>query len=120
MDRLVNCDSEVDFIREKSPKNIWLKGVLRKFVGLEIFVDRFIGSNDVRWAIYVKSNRVRYVTLVIYSVRLNKNIALAMVLEGMSALGPDLEVDDGIMSSKCIVVQKPCYDLQKILAVNGW
>ncbi len=117
--RLVNCDSEFDFIGKKSLQDIRSKGVSRKFVGLEIFGDPFVGSNDERWAIYVKGNRVGYVTSAIYSPRLNKNIALAMVSEKMSALGVELEVDDGEVSRKCVIVQKPFYDPQKSLAVSG-
>ena len=119
LDRLVNCDSEVDFIGKKSLQDIRSKGVLRKFVGLEIFGDPFVGSNDERWNIYLNGNQVGYVTSAIYSPRLNKNIALAMVTVKTSALGTELEVDDGMMSRKCVVVQKPFYDPQKKLAVNG-
>ena len=117
--RLVNCDSEVDFIGKKSLQDIQLKGVSRRFVGLEIFGDPFVGSNDERWAIYLKGNRVGYVTSAIYSPRLNKNIALAMISEKTSALGTELQVDDGVVSRKCVVVQKPFYDPKKTLAVSG-
>ena len=119
MERLVDCDTDVAFIGKKSLQDIRSKGVSRKFVGLEIFGDPFFGSNDARWAIYVNGKRVGYVTSAIYSPRLNKNIALAMVAEKMSALGTELEVDDGVLTRKCVVVQKPFYDPQKTLAING-
>lgn len=78
-----------------------------------------MGSNDERWNIYLNGNQVGYVTSAIYSPRLNKNIALAMVTVKTSALGTEIEVDDGMMSRKCVVVQKPFYDPQKKLAVKG-
>ena len=67
----------------------------------------------------MNGNRVGYVTSAIHSPRLNKNIALAMVAEKMSALGTELEVDDGVVTRKCVVVQKPFYDPRKTLAING-
>ena len=38
-----------------------------------------------------------------------------MVAERMSALGTELEVDDGVVTRKCFVVQKPFYDPKKHL-----
>ena len=119
MERLVDCDTDVDFIGKKSLQDIRSKGVSRKFVGLEIFGGPFYGSNDARWAIHMNGNRVGYVTSAIHSPRLNKNIALAMVAEKVSALGTELEVDDGVVTRKCVVVQKPFYDPKKTLAKNG-
>ena len=119
MERLVDCDTDVDFIGKKSLQDIRSKGVSRKFVGLEIFGGPFYGSNDARWAIHMNGNQVGYVTSAIHSPRLNKNIALAMVAEKMSALGTELEVDDGVVTRKCVVVQKPFYDPRKTLAING-
>ncbi len=119
MERLVNCDGDFDFIGKKSLQDIRSKGVSRKFVGLEIFGDPIVGSNSERWAVYVNGNRAGYVTSAIYSPRLKKNIALAMVSEKTSAVGSQLEVDDGILSRKCVVVPKPFYDPQKTLVANG-
>ena len=119
MDRLVNCDSEVDFIGKKSLKDIRSKGVSRKLVGLEIFGDPILESNNERWPIYVNGKRAGYVTSAIHTPRLNKNIALAMLSEKNSALGTELEVDDGILLRKCVVVPKPFYDPKKTLAVAG-
>ncbi len=67
----------------------------------------------------MNGNRVGYVTSAIHSSRLNKNIALAMVTEKMSALGTELEADDGVLTRRCVVVQKPFYDPKKTLAING-
>ena len=119
MERLVDCDTDVAFIGKKSLQDIRSKGVSRKFVGLEIFGDPLVGSNDARWAIYMNGNRVGYVTSAIHSPRLNKNIALAIVAEKMSALGTELEVDDGEVTRKGVVVKKPFYDPKKTLAING-
>ena len=88
-------------------------------VGLEIFGDPIVGSNDERWAIFENNNKVGYVTSAIYSPRLKKNIALAMVASEMSALGTKLEIDDTAMFRKSLVVQKPFYDPQKKIAMSG-
>ena len=81
MGRLVDCDVEVDFIGKKSLQDTRSKVVSRQSVGLEIFGEPLVGSNDARWAIYMNGNRVGYVTSATHSLRLNKNIAIAMVLQ---------------------------------------
>ena len=116
MDRLVDCDGSFDFIGKKSLQKIKKEGVKRNFVGLEISGEPLIGSNDQRWSVLRNRENVGYITSAVYSPRLEKNIALAMVLSSAAVLGTSLQVDDGEKIRKSSVVPKPFYDPNKTIA----
>ena len=119
MDRLVACDGKFDFIGKKALQNIKTGGVKRRFVGLEISGDPYVGSNDERWPVLQDQQNVGYVTSAIYSPRLEKNIALAMVSSDAACLGTVLEVNDGKKIRISTVVPKPFYDPNKKIATNS-
>ena len=56
------------------------------------------------------------VTSAVYSPRLKKNIALAMVEINSSTIGNRFEVTTNEGKFNCEVVQKPFYDPKKIIA----
>ena len=116
MDRLVVCDGSFDFIGKKSLQKIKKEGVKRNFVGLEISGEPLIGSNDQRWSVLRNRENVGYITSAVYSPRLEKNIALAMVSSSAAVLGTSLQVDDGEKIRKSSVVPKPFYDPNKTIA----
>ena len=116
MDRLVDCDGSFDFIGKKSLQKIKKEGVKRNFVGLEISGEPLIGSNDQRWSVLRNRENVGYITSAVYSPRLEKNIALAMVSSSAAVLGTSLQVDDGEKIRKSGVVPKPFYDPNKTIA----
>ena len=116
MDRLVDCDGSFDFIGKKSLQKIKKEGVKRNFVGLEISGEPLIGSNDQRWSVLRNRENVGYITSAVYSPRLEKNIALAMVSSSAAVLGTSLQVDDGEKIRKSSVVPKPFYDPNKTIA----
>ena len=72
LDRMVACDGKFDFIGKKALQNIKTGGVKRRFVGLEISGDPYVGSNDERWPVLQDQQNVGYVTSAIYSPRLKK------------------------------------------------
>ena len=119
MDRLVACDGKFDFIGKKALQNIKTGGVKRRFVGLEISGDPYVGSNDERWPVLQDQQNVGYVTSAIYSPRLEKNIALAMVSSDAACLGTVLEVNDGKKIRISTVVPKPFYDPNKKIATSS-
>tara|TARA_Y100000389_G_scaffold117592_1_gene114799 strand:- start:579 stop:1745 length:1167 start_codon:yes stop_codon:yes gene_type:complete len=118
MDRLVVCDGSFDFIGKKSLQKIKEEGATRSFIGLEITGEPFIGSNDERWALFNQQEQVGYVTSAIYSPRLEKNIALAMVSASAAVLGANLQVNDGKKIRECTIVPKPFFDPNKQIASN--
>ena len=116
MGRLVDLDMEADFISKAALTLIKERGVSQQLVGLEIDGDPFVGSNDFFWPILKEGVKVGTVTSAIYSPRLQKNIALAMISIDHTASGRALQVDKLSETRACTVVPIPFYDPKKSLA----
>ena len=116
MGRLVDLDMEADFISKAALTLIKERGVSQQLVGLEIDGDPFVGSNDFFWPILKEGVKVGTVTSAIYSPRLQKNIALAMISIDHTASGRVLQVDQLSETRTCTVVPIPFYDPKKSLA----
>ena len=116
MGRLVDLDMEADFISKAALTLIKERGVSQQLVGLEIDGDPFVGSNDFFWPILKEGVKVGTVTSAIYSPRLQKNIALAMISIDHTASGRVLQVDKLSETRTCTVVPVPFYDPKKSLA----
>ena len=116
MGRLVDLDMEADFISKAALTLIKERGVSQQLVGLEIDGAPFVGSNDFFWPILKEGVKVGTVTSAIYSPRLQKNIALAMLSIDHTASGRALQVDKLSETRACTVVPIPFYDSKKSLA----
>ncbi len=116
LDRLVNLDNEIDFIGKNALKKIKQDGIKRKQVGLELEYKPLQGPNTTFWPIYKKEKKIGKITSAIYSPRLKKNIALAMIDIEHSDIGYKLNtlIDDNKVN--CTVVEKPFYDPKKKIA----
>ena len=117
-DRLVSLDNDIEFIGKAALKKIKAEGIKRKQMGLEINCEPLSGPNTTFWSIKKDDNEIGKVTSAVYSPRLKKNIALAMVNIENSEIGTDLEVETnkGKFTSK--IVEKPFYDPKKKIASN--
>ena len=118
LDRLVNLDSEIDFIGKKALKKIKENGVTRKQVGIVIDCEPLSGPNTNFWLIKKDGKQIGKVTSAIYSPRLKKNIALAMVNINFSKIGTNLDVTTHEGEFNSTVVDKPFYDPQKKIAIS--
>jgi len=116
LDRLVNLDSEIDFIGKKALKKIKENGISRKQVGLVIECAPLSGPNTTFWPIKKDGKQIGKVTSAVYSPRLKKNIALAMVDINFSNNGTILEVASHEGNYNSTVVEKPFYDPKKKIA----
>ena len=116
MGRLVDLDMEADFISKAALTLIKERGVSQHLVGLEIDGAPFVGSNDFFWPVLKEGVKVGTVTSAIYSPRLQKNIALAMLSIDHTASGRALQVDKLSETRACTVVPIPFYDPKKSLA----
>ena len=116
MGRLVDLDMEADFISKAALTLIKERGVSQQLVGLEIDGAPFVGSNDFFWPVLKEGVKVGTVTSAIYSPRLQKNIALAMLSIDHTASGRALQVDKMSETRACTVVPIPFYDPKKSLA----
>ena len=119
LDRLVDLKMEANFIGKKSLQKIAQTGISRKQVGIEIEGNKLLGTNNEFWQIVQDSVHIGHVTSAIYSPRLEKNIALAMLHINYCEIGLKAEVSTPLGLRKIKIVQKPFYDPQKKLAVTG-
>ena len=79
LDRLVNLESDINFVGKDALKKIKQNGITRKQVGLIIDCEPLKGPNTTFWKITKDNNEIGKVTSAVYSPRLKKNIALAMI-----------------------------------------
>ena len=113
LDRLVNLDSNINYIGKDALKNIKKKGIKRIQVGLEIRCNRLEKPNTTFWPILYNQKKIGKVTSAVYSPRLKKNIALAIVEIEFSNIGTELNVYINKENYKCKVVEKPFFDPKK-------
>ncbi|MDF1621741.1 glycine cleavage T C-terminal barrel domain-containing protein [Pseudothioclava nitratireducens] len=117
LDRLVSLDMEAEFIGKAALRRIKEEGVSRKQVGLILDCDPLKGPNTTFWEINQGVETAGKVTSAIYSPRLERNIALAMVAINASGIGTELEVVSASGPIRATVVEVPFYDPKKSLAV---
>ena len=116
LDRLVNLDSDVNFIGKEALKKIKQSGVKRKQIGLELDCEPLKGPNTTFWSILKDGKKIGKVTSAVYSPRLKKNIALAMVEINQSNIGNKFKVKTNDVEVNCVVVEKPFFDPKKQIA----
>ena len=116
LDRLVNLESEINFIGKDALKKIKQDGIKRKQVGIEINCEPLSGPNTTFWPVLNDQKNIGKITSAVYSPRLKKNIALAMIDVDHSILGQKLKVkiDENVID--CSVVEKPFFDPKKKIA----
>jgi aminomethyltransferase len=118
LDRLVNLDSDINFIGKKALIKIKKEGVQRKQVGLELYCKPLNGPNTTFWSIFKDGKKIGKVTSAVYSPRLKKNIALAMLEINQSNINNQLKVHTNDGEINCTVVEKPFYDPKKKIATS--
>ena len=115
-DRLVNLDSDINFIGKEALKKINQNGIKRKQVGVEIDCSPLSGPNTTFWELKKDNINVGKITSAVYSPRLKKNIALAMVSIEHSEIGNKFQVTTNEGAFNCVIVEKPFYDPKKKIA----
>ena len=115
LDRLVSLDSDINFIGKDALKKIKEEGIKRKQVGLEIKCEPLKGPNTTFWSLSSEGKKIGKVTSAVYSPRLEKNIALAMIDVADNKLGQSVNVviDENIRNG--VIVEKPFFDPKKTL-----
>jgi len=118
LERLINLNTENNFIGKKALLDIQEKGVQRIQVGLILNCDRLEGPNTSFWPVTKGNTHIGKVTSAVYSPRLDQNIALAMVSIGHSKVGTELTVEINSKFVDAKVVEKPFYDPKKSIAAK--
>ena len=116
LDRLVNLEGDINFIGKEALKKIKREGIKRIQVGLEIDCEPLSGPNTIFWPVLKNDLNIGKVTSAVYSPRLKKNIALAMVDVQYSALDNKLAIVIDKKKVNCKVVEKPFFDPKKKIA----
>ena len=118
LERLIELDKKFDFVGKEALQRIKKEGLSRLQVGLILEGTPLPQPNTCFWDLSYDGITVGKVTSAVYSPRLKKNIALAMVSQSFTKIGTELTVDTNKGFRKCSVVKKPFYDPQKSLAVS--
>ena len=116
LDRLINLDIPDNYVGKEALKKINKDGIKRKQIGLTIDCEPLKGPNTTFWPLTKNNKIIGKITSAVYSPRLKKNIALAMVSIDNSELGTILDVEISSKKNKATVVEKPFYDPKKKLA----
>ena len=119
LDRLVDLEMPADFIGKAALQRVQQQGIARQQVGLEIDGEPLPGPNTQFWPVQLHSEVVGKVTSAVYSPRLKKNIALAMVASAHSAVGTTCDVQLSGETRSGAIVTKPFYDPKKQITAGS-
>ena len=113
LERLINLDTDINYIGKAALKEIKKNGIKRKQVGLILDCNPLKGPNTTFWEITKGDKVLGKVTSAVYSPRLKKNIALAMVSIEESKIGNKVIVNNILNKIDATIVEKPFYDPKK-------
>ena len=119
LDRLVDLDSGRKFIGHKALSKIKANGVTRKQVGLMIDCEPLKGPNTTFWKIIKNNKVIGKVTSAVYSPRLEKNIALAMISIENSGIDTKIQIETPSGIKEATIVNKPFYDPKKKITASS-
>ena len=116
LEKFIDIDKDFDFIGKEALLEIKKEGIKRKLVGVEIDGEPISGPNTTFWKIEDNNIAVGKVTSAVYSPRLEKNIALAMIEKTQTVIGTELKIisENNIMNAR--IVEKPFFDPGKAIA----
>jgi len=104
MERLLDLDSEREFIGKKALLGIREAGIKRRIAGVELFSEPLQqGSFSERWPV-LADEKIGEVLIALHSPRLEKNIGYAMISTEHSKLDTTLTVESpiGMMTAKIV------------------
>ncbi len=113
LDRLVDLDMEADFIGKEALGRIAAEGVERRLAGLAWTDSGPIDANEKLWPVRAGDAAIGEVRNAVYSPRLEKNIAIAMLAIEHTAPGARVIVDTPHGPATASVVETPFYDPNK-------
>ena len=116
LERLVDLDKTDDFIGKSALKNIKKNGIKKKQIGLIIECEPLQNPNNDFWDIVNENKKIGKVTSAVYSPRMKKNIALAMIDIKYENKYTSLKIRLNDILVNCRRVNLPFYDPKKKLA----
>jgi glycine cleavage system aminomethyltransferase T len=115
LERLVELETQDDFVGRKALERIKDEGVKRKLVGVELSGDALAAELVAYWPVFHEGKRVGHVTDAIYSPRLERNIGYAWVPIGLAAAGTELEARAPAGTLQARVASLPFIDPKKTI-----
>ena len=119
LDRFIDLDMDADFVGKDALRQIKSAGVKRRQIGVVIDGLPLAQPNTRFWPLSIAGQSIGKVTSAVYSPRLKKNIALAMVDSAHAALGTEFSVSAAQGDRIAVAVEKPFYDPKKLIAKNA-
>ena len=117
--RLVDLEMPADFIGKAALKHVQQQGISRQQIGLVIDGEPLSGPNTQFWPVERGGEVIGKVTSAVYSPRLKKNIALAMVASAHSAVGATCDIQLPGETRGGTIVPKPFYDPKKQITAGA-
>lgn len=114
--RLVDLEMDAKFIGKEALQIVNDTGTTRQLIGIEFDGDPLTGPNTTFWQISAANKVVGKVTSAVYSPRLQKNIALAMISTKHTEVGTQLIIDTKNGIRNAVVCETPFFDPKKKLA----
>ena len=115
LDRLIELEGEFDFIGKAALKKINNNRLKRQLVGLIIKGSPLKSPNTKFWDVILNNKIIGQITSAVYSPRLKKNIALALVNVNYKKLYTRLNTKINNQFREVEVVEIPFYDPKKLL-----
>ena len=113
LDWMIDLDQEDDFIGKEALRKISQRGPTRKLMGAEIKGDPIESSNEDYLPVLIDGKRVGTMTAMVFSPRLQKNIAYVFLEIEHAKVGQEILISNFDQSLKAVVVDLPWFDRAK-------
>ena len=113
LDWLVDLEQEDDFIGKEALREISQRGPTKKLMGAEIKGDPIESSNEDHLPVLIDGKRVGTMTAMVFSPRLQKNIAYVFLEIEHAKPGQEILISNSDQSLEAVVVDLPWVDRAK-------
>ena len=113
LDWMIDLDQEDDFIGKEALRAISLRGPTKKLMGAEIKGDPIESSNEDYLPVLIDGKRVGTMTAMVFSPRLQKNIAYVFLDIEHAKVGQEILILNSHQSLEAEVVDLPWFDRAK-------
>ena len=110
---MIDLDQEDDFIGKEALRKISQRGPTRKLMGAEITGDPIESSNEDYLPVLIDGKRVGTMTAMVFSPRLQKNIAYVFLEIEHAKVGQEILISFFDQSLEAVVVDLPWFDRAK-------
>ena len=110
---MIDLDQEDDFIGKEALRKISQRGPTRKLMGAEITGGPIESSNEDYLPVLIDGKRVGTMTAMVFSPRLQKNIAYVFLEIEHAKVGQEILISNFDQSLEAVVVDLPWFDRAK-------